>query len=110
MFSVSVSNVKKRALVGLFPQELKTGNQLIFEISVSIPADINNLPELDYGILHQIIDYAISEPVSYLEQILQKIVNQLENQYPNASIKVKVTKVNPPLKGEPGSASVSWQK
>ncbi len=109
MFTVSVSNVKKRAYVGLFPQELKTGNELIFDISVSMPAPINSFPDIDYGILYQIIDDAIIEPTQLLESILQKIVLQLQKHFPEATLKVSVTKVHPPLRGEPGNATVTWE-
>jgi len=110
MFTVSISNVKKIAPVGLFSQESKTYNHLVFDIDVSQDATIDNLPTIDYGVLHQFIDDALVVPSKLLETLLYRIVKSIESHYPDALFKVKITKMHPPLGGEPGAASVCWEK
>lgn len=109
MLTVSLAGVRFHAPVGLYPQEAFLLNEIEINISVSQVADIDDLPLIDYTILHNIAAKAIQEPAALLETIVQRVVRNIETQYPGSKIKVAVRKLNPPMQGKVDYSEVQWE-
>jgi dihydroneopterin aldolase len=109
MLTVSLAGVRFHASVGLYPQEAFIFNEIEMNISVSQVADMDQLPLIDYTILHSIAANAVKEHVALLETIVQRIVRDIEAQYPGSKIKVAVRKLNPPMQGQVGYSEVQWE-
>jgi len=109
MLTVSLSGVKFKAPVGLYPQEAFTQNDIEIHISVSMPAVIDTLPLIDYTKLHQFATEAIQEPTALLETIVQRIVHKIGSAYPESKMSVAVRKLHPPMQGEVDYSEVKWE-
>lgn len=109
MLTVSLAGVRFHAPVGLYPQEAFLLNEIEMNISVSRAADIDDLPLIDYTILHSIAANAIQEPAELLETLVQRIVHNIEIQYPGSKLKVAVRKLNPPMQGQVDYSEVQWE-
>lgn len=109
MLTVSLAGVRFHAPVGLYPQEAFLLNEIEINISVSQAAEIDHLPLIDYTILHGIAAKAVMEPAALLETIVQRIVHDIEAQYPGSKLKVAVRKLNPPMQGQVDYSEVQWE-
>lgn len=109
MLTVSLAGVRFDAPVGLYSQEVFTGNKIEISISVSQAAPIDDLPLIDYTLLHRIASDALQEPAALLETIVQRIVHNIGSLYPERKVKVAVRKLNPPMPGEVQYAEVQWE-
>jgi dihydroneopterin aldolase len=109
MLTVSLAGVRFHAPVGLYPQEAFLLNEIEINISVSQVAEIDHLPLIDYTILHSIAAKAVQEPAALLETIVQRIVHNIEVQYPGSKLKVAVRKLNPPMQGQVDYSEVQWE-
>lgn len=108
MLTVSLHKVRLHASVGLYPQEIKTGNELEFDVSVSIPAEIGSLPLINYEWLYSVLQSSVATPVSLLENIIQHIIMAVQTTYPDAAITVSVRKLHPSMGGNIAAACVSY--
>jgi dihydroneopterin aldolase len=109
MLTVSLSGVRFKAPIGLYPQEALIENDIVINISVSIPALIDDLPLIDYTILHALVSEAILEPTSFLETIVQRIVHKVFENYPESKLSVAVRKLHPPMLGRVDYSEVKWE-
>lgn len=109
MLTVSLSGIRLTAPIGLYPQEAFTRNEIEINIAVSQKADINDLPLIDYSVLHGFALEAAREPAPLLEAILQRIVTRIESLYPKSKMTVSVRKLNPPMAGETDYSEVKWE-
>lgn len=108
MLTVSLSGVRFKAPIGLYPQEPLIENDIEISVSVSVQALIDELPLIDYTILHQFVSDAMQEPTAYLETILKRIVNRITKQYPEGKISVVIRKLHPPMHGQVDYSEVKW--
>lgn len=109
MLTVSLAGIRFHAPVGLYPQESFLLNEIEINISVSQAVDINDLPLIDYTILHNIAANAILEPAALLETLVQRIVHKIDTEYPGSKLKVAVRKLNPPMQGQVDYSEVQWE-
>lgn len=109
MLTVSLKGIRLYASVGLYPEEAFLKQEIEVNVSVSQKADINELPFIDYVILHNIIKEAVAEPTSLLETIVQRIVERVRTKYPDTGIKLAVRKMHPPLSGIVDYSEVLWE-
>lgn len=109
MLTVSLSGVRFKAPIGLYPQEAFLHNDIEIHISVSQKAAISNLPLIDYTVLHSIAKNAVAEPTDLLETIVQRIVAQIELHWPGSKLSVAVRKLNPPMSGQVDYSEVKWE-
>jgi dihydroneopterin aldolase len=109
MLTVALSGIRFHAPVGAYPEEALIYNELELHISVQQKAALSALPFLDYAMLYKIAKEAVMGPSKYLENILQKIVKNISELYPNTKINVEIRKLNPPLGGEIAYSSVQWE-
>lgn len=109
MFTVSAKKVRTHAYVGIYPGEAKVPNEIEVDLSLSIDADIDDLPFIDYTHLHAIIFEAVKEPVSLMETVLQRIVKGSLELYPQAKVRLSLKKLNPPIMGQLECFELDWQ-
>lgn len=109
MLTVSLSGVRFKAPVGLYPQEAYIHNEIELSLSVSREATIDELPLIDYTVLHTIASEAVSEPAALLETLLQRIVSRITSSYPDTKVRVAVRKLNPPMQGRVDYSEVKWE-
>ena len=110
MITVSLCGVKFQAVVGLYPQEKFLSTTIEMNMAVSQIAEINDLPLIDYTILHAIAKNAVSEPTELLETIVQRIVVAIKSAYETKKISVAIRKLNPPMSGEVDYSEVKWEE
>ncbi len=108
MLTVSLHNARFNAPVGLYPQEMKTGNELEIDVSVSKQADIGELPLINYEWLYEVVKLSVATPVALLENIVQHIILAVQREYPEATVTASVRKLHPPMDGSIEAASVSF--
>lgn len=113
--TVKLENVKFYAKHGLYPQEQKTGNHFIVNISVSQtthkPLTENIEETIDYATLHNIITRAMEQRADLLEAILQRIIDALEKQVGDIhSLSIELKKRSPAFDGNCGASAVQVQK
>jgi len=109
MLTVSLSGARFRAPVGLYPQEALLENTIEIHLSVSVPAPINELPLIDYTLLHRFATEAVAEPTALLETIVQRIVHRIGENYPGSRMSVAVRKLHPPMPGQVDHSEVKWE-
>ena len=67
--------------------------------------DLNDTP--DYVVLHQIVVEEMKVPSRLLEHVAQRIINRIKSSVAGLErIRVRVSKINPPIGGDVQSVSV----
>lgn len=97
MLIVSLKGAVFNAPIGLYPQEIPLHNDIEIDIEVSIPAQIDNLPLIDYSVLFNIAKESVAKHNPLLEDVVQYIMKAVTALHFNAGIDVSVRKLNPPL-------------
>jgi len=108
MFTVALSGVRFFSSVGLYPEEKILKNEIEIDVSVSQDVPLSQLPLFDYEKIHQILSDSVKKPALLLEDVLLRIINQLELLYPDTIIKISIKKLNPPLPGTVAYSCVLW--
>lgn len=109
MFTVSLSGVQFFVSIGMYPEELILKNNIEIDVSIRQAASVQQLPLFDYEKIYQVLKDATQKPAVLLEDLMVRIVEQLELLYPNTIIKITIKKLNPPLSGIVNNSSVCWQ-
>lgn len=112
MLTVSLHGIRLHAKVGLYPEEKVKGND--FEIDVDVNIDISDskddLPFIDYSIIHSVVMNAFQQPGELLETFVKKIHQEIKEKIGHqGKVKVAIRKLQPPLQGEIDYAQVSFE-
>ena len=115
---VELENMKFFAHHGVLKQEKKIGNEYIvtvrikFDLSMALISD--NLPStINYADVYDVIKKEISQPSELIEYVSGRILRAIHLTWPQIEeIYLKVSKLNPPIKGEIDRASVilNWER
>lgn len=98
-----ISGIRIHAPIGWYAEEQEKGNDFLIDISYSAPfaaaADSDELTDsVDYARICQTVEDVFQKKCRLIEQIARDLVTNLEKNFPRIShIKVKVTKLNPPV-------------
>jgi dihydroneopterin aldolase len=98
-----ISGLRIHAPIGWFEEERLNGNDFLIDIWYSAPfsaaADSDELSDaVDYAAICRLTEQVFQKKCRLLEQIASELVIQLEKNFPRIShLKVKITKVNPPV-------------
>lgn len=84
-------------------------NEIEVHISVRADAAIDNLPLIDYTVLHGFAREAVSEPTGLLETVVSRIVSRIGASYPGYPMRVAVRKLHPPMAGVVDYSEVCWE-
>ena len=113
---ILLENLKIYAYHGVLPEENIIGTYYI--LNVEIHADLWKTTETDdlndtisYAEINDLIHAEMKIPSKLLEHVAGRIINKIQENFPKISfIKIKITKTNPPMKGEMDGASVEFEK
>ena len=113
LLTISLNNVRFRAYHGLYPEERKKGNDFVVDMTVCFEPGkdlIESLEEtIDYGVLFDIMNDKMQQPVDLLETLVQDIARSVHEKFPQVKeISVSVGKLNPPNDKFTGSATVKY--
>lgn len=98
---------------GFFESERVAGNEFVVDVTLeadfSRAAESDNLEDaLNYQQVYDLVSQEMNEESYLLEHVANRIVKALLESFPEAQqVKVKVTKVNPPMGGHVEKASVT---
>ncbi len=112
---IILENIKIYAYHGVLPEEKIIGTYYL--INVEIHADLQKAAKTDdlsdtvnYAEISEIIHDEMKISSKLLEHVISRILTKLENAFPQIlSAKVKLTKTNPPMKGEMHGVSVEME-
>jgi dihydroneopterin aldolase len=97
---------------GVMPHEREIGNE--FEVSMKLEADLSAActsddvnDTINYATLYDLVNAEMQIPSRLLEHLAGRIFNRLTEEYPQiASLEVRVSKMNPPVKGKMEKAEI----
>lgn len=113
---ILLENIKIYAFHGVLPEEKIIGTYYL--LNVEIHADLWKATETDnlqhtinYAEINDIIHQEMKIPSQLLEHVAGRIINKISEKFPQVElIKIKITKTNPPMKGEMTGVSVELVK
>lgn len=113
---ILIENLKIFAFHGVLPEEKILGTYYI--LNVEIHADLWKAAESDdlkdtinYAEINDILHQEMAIPSQLLEHVNGRIVKKIKNTFPQITfIKIKLTKTNPPMKGEMDGVSVEMEE
>lgn len=113
-FTVRLENAHFFARHGVLPQEKIVGNEFRVDIAVSFvaPADFSDADietTVSYAHLYDIAREVMKTSFQLLETVAAEIADRIADRFGTVDeIKVKITKLRPPISGFDGSASVEY--
>lgn len=113
---IILEDIKIYANHGVLPEENTVGTNFIVNCEVQTDlwkaAETDDLKDtISYADLNQIIHDEMAKTSQLLEHVAGRIIAKIHEKFPQISyIKLKITKTNPPMKGEMKGASVEFEK
>jgi dihydroneopterin aldolase len=114
---IELSGMKFYAFHGVSPQETLLGNDFTVDISYAFAPEeavfgSDDLHDtVNYADVYEIVKAEMERPSRLLEHVAGRMFRALEAAFPQLThIKLKLSKLNPPLRGEVHSASVTVTK
>lgn len=113
---IILENLKIYAFHGVLPEEKIIGTTFI--LNVEVHADLWKATETDdlqdtinYAAVNDILHAEMSIPSQLLEHVIGRIFKKLQVSFPQITfIKIKLTKTNPPMRGEMDGVSIEMAK
>ncbi|MDR2764993.1 MAG: dihydroneopterin aldolase [Tannerella sp.] len=114
--TIDLSSMKFYAHHGVSPQETRVGNSFTVDISYTFTADValesDELHDtVNYADVYEIVKAEMERPSRLLEHVAGRIFHALRVAFPQLTrLKVKLSKLNPPIGGEVHSVSVTVEE
>lgn len=113
---IILENLKIYAFHGVLPEEKIIGTTFI--LNVEVHADLWKATETDdlqdtinYAAINDILHAEMAIPSQLLEHVIGRIFKNLQVSFPQITfVKIKLTKTNPPMRGEMDGVSVEMAK
>ncbi len=111
--TVGLESVQFNAAIGLHPEEKILGNNFLVDFEVAFKNskqhDTQNIDDtINYSTLYAILETEFAQTTDLLETVAQNILDQTLLAYPFLrSIKIKIKKLNPPIKAQIANAFVA---
>lgn len=112
MAIISLEGIKMFARHGFYEEEEILGNEFLIDLSVDAPIGAASMTDdlfksVNYETLFYLCKVEMKEPAKLIETVAQRIVDRIEEHFPTVmGIRLKLTKLNPPLDGKVAKASV----
>lgn len=112
MSRITLQNMKFHAFHGCLDFEKREGNTFLVTISMnldtSIAEETDNLEDtLNYQEVYDVVKKEMENPSELIEYVARRIYNALKNTFPKIStLKVELSKMNPPLGGDVESVKI----
>ena len=116
MSIIELKSMKFYAYHGVSRQERIVGNYFTVDIAYSFPMDNACLSDdvndtISYVDVYNVVKVEIGRPSNLLEHLTERISKALKADFPQLIyLKIKLSKLNPPLGGEVHSAAVIIEK
>jgi 7,8-dihydroneopterin aldolase/epimerase/oxygenase len=113
MTTICVEGIKLYAYHGCMSEESLIGGNYVVDVTVQAnldkPSKSDRLNDtIDYVIISEIVQREMAIPSKLIEHVAKRIYKSLKETFPQAeSLKVKVTKLNPPIPGEVEKVSIA---
>lgn len=114
--TIELENMKFYAYHGHYEIEQKVGNHFLVNLLVETDAmaatQTDRLRDaLDYQRLYQLVREEMEIPSHLLEHVANRISDKINTEFPNVKhMKVKISKMNPPMGGEMQQVSVTLER
>ncbi len=116
MAIIQVENIEFYAYHGCFQEEQVVGNQFLVDILVE--TDTTKAQQSDklhdtvnYQVIYNLIKEEMKIKSKLLEHVSERIINSIHSNFPEITrIRVKVSKMNPPLGGKIERVSVTLER
>jgi dihydroneopterin aldolase len=113
---IEIEGMEFYAFHGHFEVEKIAGNRFI--VNLSIEADCSKAAQtdrledtLDYQKAYLAVKEEMAIPSDLLEHVAQRIISRIRHEFPQAiKVKVKVSKMNPPMGGQIEKVSVTLEE
>lgn len=113
---IILEDVKIYAYHGVLPEENIIGTYYL--VNAELETNLWKASETDalddtvsYADINEIIHEEMKIPSKLLEHVAGRIINRIEKEFPQiTSIRLKITKTSPPMRGECRGASVEFMK
>jgi 7,8-dihydroneopterin aldolase/epimerase/oxygenase len=112
MATIIVEGIRLHAYHGCLKEEALIGGNYIVDISIaadlSKPSESDKLDDtIDYVTVYEIVKKEMATSSKLIEHVAKRIFDTLKKKFPTTeSIKVKITKLNPPIPGEVEKVSI----
>ena len=116
MHIIELENMEFFANHGCFAEEQITGNKFIVNLKIvaneSLSATSDNIGDaVNYQSVYNIVVREMKQTSHLLENVCKRIIDAVCSEIKNIkSVSVKVSKLNPPMGGKTGCASVTMEK
>ena len=110
--TIEVNGIKLYAFHGCLPEESKIGGNYIVDLTITTDftgaATTDELIKtVDYVVVNQIVKEEMSVPSKLIEHVGQRIINRIKQEVKNIdALRVKVTKVCPPINGDVDNVAI----
>lgn len=111
-YYICLSGLRFHSPTGVLPQERTVGNDITIDIRIGYPFEramkTDNVADtLNYADVYDIVRIEALRPAGLLERLAGRLAEKLTATYTKiTSIDMKITKLNPPMGGDTGGASV----
>ena len=113
---IIIEDLRIYAYHGVLPEEKIIGTWYL--VNLEITADLWNAVEsdalsstLNYAEVNDIIHREMAIPSRLMEHVAGRILNTIYQNYPGITLmKIRITKTNPPMKGEMKGVSIELEK
>lgn len=112
MSEIALNGINLRGPIGIYENEKKEGNEFKINLTVKIEtkkaARLDDIAQtVDYEKLYKIVEEVISQPTDLIETAAHAICKIIIKNFKKVeSVKIKISKLNPPISGKCKSASV----
>lgn len=114
MLTISLEEMKFYSGHGIYPEEKIIGNDFMVNVSVSIEdkEPVKHLSQtIDYVKIYDIISQEMNKATPMLEILAYSCISLIKEAFPQSkTIKIKISKLHPPMKGEIGKSTISLDK
>ena len=110
--TIEVNNIKIYAFHGCLPEEEKIGGQ--YTVDVMLNTDFTHASQhdtlvdtIDYVVINHIVNEEMMIRSKLIEHVAHRIHSRLKNKFKTISyLRIKVTKICPPINGDVGNVCV----
>lgn len=109
---IQLENAKFYAFHGYYEEEQKVGGSFVVNLSVgtdfNLASEKDNLADtIDYVSLYEIVKLEMAISSKLLENVGQRIISSIKNKHTSIKeIKLKITKLSPPISGDIEGVSI----
>lgn len=114
MLTISLEEMKFHSGHGIYPEEKIIENDFIVDVSVSIEDKgfVGHLSQtIDYEKVYDIISEEMGKVTSMLETLAYSCISKIKEDFPQSkTIKIKISKLHPPMQGEIEKSTITLDK